>query len=286
VASTGAIRRFFRTAKGLLTIVLVVLIALSAPGEGLEFVAPGVLVSILLAGLIDALILRLIRHRVTGHPWEYPSGAVLTAMLVSMVLSAREPWYVTASTSVLAVLAKYLLRTRAGNLFNPAALAIVASFYLYDTAQSWWGALANLPPAWLIVLTITGLFIADRVNRLPLVLAYLGAYFLLFTAAAYVGDPRVVAQIFRPPDVHAALFFAFFFLTDPPTSPVAYRPQLICGVLVAVAGFLIFQWLGAVHFLLSGALVGNVFEAWNRGRPLTFRHFVPRRGAGRAPAFR
>jgi Na+-translocating ferredoxin:NAD+ oxidoreductase RnfD subunit len=286
VVNTGAIRRFFRTPKGLLTIVLVVLIALSAPGEGLELVGPGVFASILLAGLIDALILRFIRHRVTGHPWEFPSGAVLTAMLVCMVLSAREPWYVMASTSVLAVVTKYLLRTRAGNLFNPAALAIVASFYLFGTAQSWWGALPNLPPASLTVLMITGLFIADRVNRVPLVLAYLGAYFLLFTAAAYVGDPRVVGGIFRSPDVHAALFFAFFFLTDPPTSPVAYRPQLICGVIVAVAGFLIFEWLGAVHFLLSGALVGNVFEAWNRGRPLTFRHFVPRHGAGSAPAFR
>lgn len=270
----------------MLTIVLVILTALSAPGEGLDLVAPGVLASILFAGLIDALILRFIRHRITGHPWEFPSGAVLTAMLICMVLSVREPWYVMASTSVLAVVTKYLLRTRAGNLFNPAALAMVASFYLYDTAQSWWGALPNLPPAWLTVLTITGLFIADRVNRMPLVIAYLATYFLLFTVAAYVGDPRVVAQIFRPPDVHAALFFAFFFLTDPPTSPVAYRPQLVCGVIVAAAAFSIFEWLGAVHFLLSGALVGNVFEAWNRGRPLTLRHFVPRRGAGSAPAFR
>jgi Na+-translocating ferredoxin:NAD+ oxidoreductase RnfD subunit len=157
---------------------------------------------------------------------------------------------------------------------------------MFDTAQSWWGALPNRPPMLLAVLTITGLFIADRVNRLPLVLAYLCAYFLLFTVPAYVGDPRVVAEIFRPPDLHAALFFAFFFLTDPPTSPVAYRPQLFCGAIVAVAGFLIFEWVGAVHFLLSGALVGNVFETWNRGRPLTFRHFVPRRGAKRAPALR
>jgi len=211
---------------------------------------------------------------------------VLTAMLVCMVLSVREPWYVMTSTSVLAIVTKYLVRTRAGNLFNPAALALVASSYLYGTAQSWWGALPYLPPASLIVLMLTGVFIADRVNRLPLVLAFLGAYFMLFTAAAYLGDPRVVAQIFRAPDVHAALFFAFFFLTDPPTSPIAYRPQLICGAVVAIVAFWVFEWLGAVHFLLAGALVGNLFEAWNRGRPLTFRHFVPRRWTRAALAYR
>ena len=31
---------------------------------------------------------------------------------------------------------------------------------------------------------------------------------------------RRVAEIFRAPDLHAVLFFAFFILTDPPTSPI------------------------------------------------------------------
>jgi Na+-translocating ferredoxin:NAD+ oxidoreductase RnfD subunit len=257
--------------------VLVVLIALSAPVEGLSLVAPGLAAAIVVAGVADAVILRVIRHRITAHRWEFPSGAVLSAMFVAMVLSAREPWPVVIWTSILAVVSKYALRTRAGNIFNPAALAIVASFYLFDTAQSWWGALPNLPVAAMGVLVLSGIFIADRVNRMPLALAFLASYFLLFTGAAYVGDPRIVSEIFRAPDVHAVLFFAFFFLTDPPTSPVAYGPQIMCGVLVAAASFVIFEWLGAVHFLLSGMLVGNVYEAWHRGRPLTLRHFALRR---------
>ena len=58
------------------------------------------------------------------------------------------------------------------------------------------------------------MFVTHRVNKLPIVLAFLGAYYLLFTVAAFAGDPRRVAEIFRPPDLHMALFFAFFMLTD------------------------------------------------------------------------
>src|SRR5690606_1818889 len=94
----------------------------------------------------------------------------------------------------------------------------------------------------------------------------LGSYFLLFTMMAYAGEPRLVAEIFRSPDVNAVLFFAFFILTDPPTSPAEYREQVACGILVAVASFAIFELVGAAHYLLSGVLVGNVWEAWRRRR--------------------
>ncbi len=274
MVTIDAVKRFFRTPKGLVTIVLLILVAIAAPPEGLERVAPGLISAAVVAGALDAVMLRRLRQRQTKQKWEFPSGAVLSALFIAMVLSAREPWYVTALTAALAVVSKYLLRTRAGNIFNPAALAVVATFYVFHTAQSWWGALPNLPPAALAVLMASGVFIADRVNKMPLVLAFLGSHFLLFAATTFLGDARIVAEIFRAPDLHAALFFAFFILTDPPTSPVRYPAQLVCGVIVAVASFLVFQLSGAVHFLLTGVLVGNVYEAWQRGLPLTLRHFA------------
>ena len=73
------------------------------------------------------------------------------------------------------------------------------------------------------MLFATGVFITDPVNKVPLVIAFLGAYY--------------------------ALFFAFFMLTDPPTSPTRYPDQILCGILVATASYAIFEWLGAVHYL-------------------------------------
>ena len=109
-----------------------------------------------------------------------------------------------------------------------------------------------------------GIFIVDRVNKMPLVLTFLGVYFLLFTVTAFVRDPRWVSEIFRAPDLEAVLFFAFIILTDPPTSPAKYPDQLICGTIVAVVSYVVFEWVGAVYYLLAGVLAGNVWEAWRR----------------------
>lgn len=271
----AALDRFFRTPKGLLLIVLAVLAALAAPFEGLRLVWPGLVAAVGVAALVDAPILHL-----RGRGWEFPSGAVLTGFLVAMVLSPHEPWYVPAAASAMAIASKYLFRTRAANVFNPAALALVIVFYVFHTAQNWWGALPENTPMALVVLLATGIFIADRVNRMPLVLVFLGTYYLLFSLTAFLGDPRMVSELFRSPDLQAALFFAFFILTDPPTSPVKYGGQIICGILVAVASYAFFELIGAAYFLLAGVLVGNVFEAWRRWS--ASRRRVPSRAASAA----
>lgn len=256
-----AVRKFFRTPKGLLTVVLVLLVAVAAPQQGFMLVLPGLLSGVLTAGLLDVVILRL------RHPrWEFPSGAVLTGMIVAMVLSPFEPLWVPAATSAIAIASKYLLRTKATNVFNPAALALIVSYYAFNTGQSWWGALPELPMWAIAALCATGVFIADRVNKMPIVLAFLGAYFVLFSTMAFVGDPRHVVEIFRAPDLHMVLYFAFFMLTDPPTAPIKYRDQVIYGILVAVISYALFETAGVVYYLLAGLVIGNVWEAWRRLR--------------------
>jgi Na+-translocating ferredoxin:NAD+ oxidoreductase RnfD subunit len=253
---------FFRTPKGLLLILLAALTVIAAPGEGTALVAINMGAAILAAGVLDLAILRL-----RNGTWEFPSGAVLTAMIVAMILRPQEPWYVPTVTAVLAVLSKYVLRTHQANVFNPAALALVVMYYVLPMGQSWWGALPDVEPVWLrAVLLAGGIYIANRVNKMPLVLSFLGAYFCLFTTAAFLGDPGAVAEIFRSPDVDAVLFFALVILTDPPTSPAKYAGQWIFGVITACAAFAVFQFSGAVHFLLAGVLIGNLWEAWRRVR--------------------
>jgi Na+-translocating ferredoxin:NAD+ oxidoreductase RnfD subunit len=259
--SLPAVRRFFRTPKGLLTIILVILTAAASLGEGIALVAPSLAGAVGVAALIDVLLLRL-----GSSTWQFPSGAVLTGLIVAMVLSPHEPWYVAACTAAIGVISKYIVRTKSANVFNPAALGLVATFYVFNTGQSWWGAMPEITPWAMALLLAAGIFITDRVNKVPLVLAFLGGYYLLFTITAFVGDPGHVAEIFVTPDLQAVLYFAFFILTDPPTSPVKYPDQLICGAIVAVVSYGFFEVVGAAYYLLAGALVGNVFEAWRRSR--------------------
>ncbi|HTC52754.1 MAG TPA: RnfABCDGE type electron transport complex subunit D [Steroidobacteraceae bacterium] len=252
--------RFFKTPKGLLTIILLCLTAIAAPGEGAEAVAVNMGSAAVIAGVVDLCILRLRRDS-----WQFPSGAVLTAMIVTMVVRAQDHWYVPATMSVVAVISKYLIRTRTANVFNPAAFALVAVMFVLPTAQSWWGALPQVSPVWVrAILLLGGIYIADRVNKMPLALSFLGAYFAIFTATAYLGDPRHAAEIFRSPDLEAVLYFALIILTDPPTSPARYKDQWICGVMVAAVSYAVFEIFGVVYFLLAGALAGNLWAAWRR----------------------
>ncbi len=268
--SSSAMWRFFQTPKGLLIIVLAILVAVTAPHEGIRRIAPGLAAAVVVAGVMDLLILR----KMHGD-WEFPSGAVLTGLIVAMILTPQEPWYVGACTSAIAIGSKYIARTRSANIFNPAALALVATFYIFNTGQSWWGALPEITPWALLLLAATGIFITDRVNKFPLALVFLGVYFGLFTLTTYVSEPGRVAEVFRAPDLHATLFFAFFILTDPPTSPVRYPDQIVCAVLVALVSFGIFQWVGAAYYLLAGVLVGNIWEAWHRWYLFSRRRVAP-----------
>ncbi len=261
---------FFKTPKGLVTIVLLMLTLMAAPGQGFRIAIFKMAIASVAAGVLDLLILRW-RKKV----WEFPSGALITAMIVAMVLRVQEPWYVIATTSAFAVLSKYMVRSRTANVFNPAALALLVSFYVFHTGQNWWGALVDVEPAAKVLMLGAGLFLADRVNKMPMLIAFLGVYFALFTIAAFAGNPLPVAEIFRTPDADAAMYFAFFILTDPPTSPAKYRDQVICGAIVAVTSFALFEAAGVVYYLLAGVLAGNVWEAWRR---------VQRRSKVRFPA--
>jgi len=260
-SSWSALVRYARTPKGLVLIVLLILVAIASAGEGVRLVAPGLAGATAAAMLVDAPILRF-----REEEWLFPDGALITGLIIAMILSPHERWYLGAVTSVLAVLSKYVLRGRSANVFNPAALALVITYYMFDTGQSWWGALPELPWPALAALLMTGVFITARVNKTSSVLAFLGSYFTLATVAAFVGEPGHVAELYRAPDLHAALFLAFFMVTDPPTSPPKRVDQVVYGAIAGVASYAVFAFIGAVHFLLAGVLVANAWEAWRRLR--------------------
>jgi Na+-translocating ferredoxin:NAD+ oxidoreductase RnfD subunit len=255
--------RFLKTPKGLLLAMLTVMTLIALSDQPFDDAAPAVLSAMAVCAVLDVAIIWVLRSE-----WEFPSGALLTGLIVGVILRPQEPSLVVVAVAAIAIISKHVLRTRWSNIFNPAALALVASSFLFSTGQSWWGSMPTFGPLGLILLFGAGLFMADRINKLPLVVFFLGAYFALFTFASFIGRPANVAEVFRTPDLQATLFFAFFMVDDPPTCPIRYEDQIPFAVIVAVASFLIFVVYGAVYFLPAGLLVAN---AWESGR----RQFGP-----------
>ena len=250
--------RFFRTPKGLMLIILVALLGVAAPnsaGDGPRLLAAGALA----AAALDVMIV----YGMWGE-WAFPSGALLTGLFIGGLVDPFERVQVVVVIAIAAIFAKHIVRMGGSHVFNPAALGLVASSVVFGSGQSWWAALPDLGAIGVAAVAVSGWWIARRLNKLPMVATFLGAYLVLFTVTAIAGSPDQVSEVFRSPDLQAALFFAFFMLTDPPTSPVRYRDQAIYGALVAAGSYAVFMQFGVVYFLLAGLLAGNAVEAGRR----------------------
>src|SRR5438128_6953461 len=254
--------RALRTPKVQLLVFFAALLVIAAPPAGGMGLLPNLLAAVLPAVVIDAIWMGIESRRV-----RIPTSALLSGLIIFFILSTNESWLVVAWTSSFAILSKRIVCTSREHVFNPAALALVWAPIAFGSGESWWGGLADLSWAWIALLLVVGAFTVDRLNKFPLVLTFLACYFGFFTLASLV-NPQSVAEMFREPFLQAALFLAFFMLTDPPTSPNRYGDQVWFG-LVAAVGAVAAQVLGAGQvFLLVGVLAANavlaVVRFWRR----------------------
>jgi Na+-translocating ferredoxin:NAD+ oxidoreductase RnfD subunit len=269
-------RKFVRTPKGYMLGALLLLLTVALPNQGVLALEVTV-VSVLASCLAELLLCRAL---------FVPTSALLTGLFVAMVMDPHDPLAAIAATSALAIGAKHLVRTSRAHIFNPAALALAIAPYLFGLGESWWGAAAGLPVVALLPLLAAGYVVVDRTNKAPSVLAFLGVYFALFTIAtvALPGENTHLAQFYRDPFVGAALFFAFFMLTDPPTSPVRLREQLIFGAGVAVLAVTIELSRDMLAYLFLGLLIGNAWWAWRRVAAMQKAPAAPRARLTSAPS--
>ncbi|HJP78302.1 MAG TPA: hypothetical protein VJ914_28775 [Pseudonocardiaceae bacterium] len=255
--------RFARTPKGVLLGILPILIALTAPGA-----SGGTGRAWLVAGIAAATAAAtdLIAFAIRKHGLLLPDGALLTGLIVGMILDPSLPLWQIAAVSAGAILTKHLIRVRRGHVLNPAAAALVGAGLIGVKAQSWWGV--SSAPWYLIlpVLIVTGLFVTDRVNRLPMVGAYLVTYYGAAIIGLFAGLAGRLSESYQSPFVNAALFAALVMLTDPPTSPAKRTDQLRYGMVCAIAGLVFVVLARQLYFLPLGLLVGNLWVVFVRSQ--------------------
>lgn len=267
-ARTGAARapvpvwtrltRFLRSPKGTLLPVLLALAALATIG------AKHGALPVLLAGVGGAVGTDLIFMHIRKGRVAFPSGAILSGLIIAMVLSRTSPPGVPLAMAAMAVASKHLFRTRWGNIFNPAAFALILYTVLFHSAQSWWGAVPFSRVAGFPLLALAAWYIARKVNKLPLAMTFLAVILTGTTVAAFLGDAQATAQVFRLPDINALVFFAGFMLTDPPTSPAKPADQVWFGAVVGLLGAATFLRFGVQWFIFAGLPVANAAESLRR----------------------
>ena len=253
--------RWLRTPKALVIMTLLVLSAVAAPAEGLGRVVLQIGAAVCGAVAVDLVVARLRRGAV-----DIPDGAAISGLIVALVLIAGAPPLVAFAAAAVAVASKHFLATAQVHLFNPAAVGLLIGLVVFPTGHSWWGALTDLPWPASAILIGCAVVVANRVRRLPMLIAFLLIYFAAFALMALPlsGSVPRLAEVFRIPFLNAAIFFSGFMLTDPVTSPSRPREQLWFAGVAAVASAITFMVEVGLWYLFIGLLSANAWWAWRR----------------------
>ena len=227
-----------------------VIVSLQVLGQavlGFELSIAQILVSVATCALLEvALTFR--RRGVVA----WPASALLTGNGVAFILrvpgtrhgdwwSLRGAWLFAAVAAV-SLLSKYVIRTRAGHLFNPSNFGLVAAFVLLGTRRAnpqdlWWGPMSVGLALALVVIVVGGLSILGRLRMLGLAAAFWVTFAAATRVTAAAGHCMTARWHVGPvcgssywsvvtasPEI---LVFLFFMITDPKTAP-AGRVGRVC----------------------------------------------------------
>jgi len=185
---------------------------------------------------ITALIIALIMPPVASHDWNGIAGL--------------------AAAAAVGIGSKFILALNRKHIFNPVAVGVVFSAYVFNSPATWWvgGSVYLLP-----VVLIGGLLILRKLQRFDMFVAYLLAQLLVLAMTSDIAQmPMVLNETFLSSPL---LFLGFAMLTEPLTAPTARWPGLAFGAIVGVLSAPPIH-IGDFYFSPELALlVGNVF-AW------------------------
>jgi hypothetical protein len=192
--------------------------------------------------------------------WEerriaWPASALLTGNGIALLL--RTPgtehgdwwslngWPMFMAAAFIAVLSKYAIRLGRRHVFNPSNLGLVIVFLVFgaayaDPQELWWGPWRPGLVATVVLIVAGGVTLALRMRLFDVVVAFWSTFAVGIAAVALSGHAMVARWSLVPvegleywtilitsPEI---IIFAFFMITDPPTSPDSRSARLAYGV--------------------------------------------------------
>ena len=200
------------------------------------------------------IILELIDAKLNKRPHQFAGGirhfidfllpAHITALAVGMLLYANDQLLPIAFATATAIGSKAIFRVTVGkgtrHFLNPSNFGITFTLLLFP-----WVGIAppyqfteNLDGAadWILpgIIVISGTFLnAKFTHRLPMIAAWVGGFIIqAFLRSFIFGTPIAVALM--PITSVAFLLFTFYMVTDPGTTPIKPKDQIIFGGAVAL----------------------------------------------------
>jgi Na+-translocating ferredoxin:NAD+ oxidoreductase RnfD subunit len=199
----------------------------------------------ILLEVVEAVVQKRIPHFIGGIQQfiDFLLPAHITGLAVAMLLYANEQLFPIIFASAVAIASKAIFHTAVGktnrHFFNPSNFGITITLLLFP-----WVGIA--PPYqftenlsgigdWLLpgLIVITGTFLNARfTRRLPLIAAWLIGFVMQALLRSLIFSTPLVAALVPMTGV-AFILFTFYMVTDPGTTPIDPREQILFGAGVA-----------------------------------------------------
>ncbi|MCM8786409.1 MAG: RnfABCDGE type electron transport complex subunit D [Candidatus Omnitrophica bacterium] len=238
------IRKIWRmNIKNQMVLMLWILAMVGILQQGIGHSLPQVLISIFFAASVDSLITYLKYKKII-----FPTSAIISGLIISLVLSPGVNWYIPIFASVVAIGSKHIIRIKGKHIFNPANFGLLLSMLIFHVYLVWWGA--SIP---YLVLVLGGI-IAYKFKRFHLVLSFiitqyvlLGIYFLLKNYPLY--------KVF----LMTNYFFIFVMLLEPKTSPIRRGGRIAYGILTGFFSSILLLFNPGYDPSVTGLTMANLF---------------------------
>lgn len=189
-----------------------------------------------------------------------PDAAIATGALMALLLPPTVSLIQAGAVTVAAIILRHVVRYRERPLVNPAVLGVLLGALFFGMAPSWWGAIN----VWLVV--GLGIVLTLRTPgswRIP------ASFFLSYGALSVVAS--VLFSGTRSPQVlflsavdPAMLFFGFYMVPEPRTSPSDPVDRWLFGLAVGLASAFLPQLLPSLAPLVA-LILGNALALASRG---------------------
>lgn len=181
-------------------------------------------------------------------------SALILALIISPIKSLQDvPFLLWAG--MFAMASKYVLTINKKHIFNPAAIAVVLTAFIFGDSASWWVGTASMLP-----FVCLGFLIVRKIRRYNLVFYFFLSSLVTVVIFGIIGGNNL-SELFKNIIFNSPLiFFAFIMLTEPLTAPPTKTLQSLYAGFV---GIMIAPQMHIGTFYTSPEIslsLGNIFS--------------------------
>ncbi len=181
--------------------------------------------------------------------------AYILALIITPAISIQSITFLIEA-SILAMASKYILVFQRKHFFNPAAIAVVITSFIFGQAASWWIGTAIMAP----FVVLGGLLIVRKIQKEYMVVTFFAVALFISLFLSFFQGANLFLMLQRILLDSSLFFMGFIMLTEPHTTPPTRKLQMFYGGLVGLF------FSPQIHFGVFYAtpeialVIGNVFS--------------------------